>query len=102
MPDNAARTMTQRRAGIVRVMLLLLRGYNAAKNLCLTTPIWPVKHDKDMEACQDMNNKSKSALSLVTPQARHHYTRFDQVDQLVEASEADSRIGYMGAPDGAL
>ena len=50
MPDNAARTMQQRRAGIVRAMLLLVRGYNAAKNLWLTAPIWPVKHDKNMEA----------------------------------------------------
>ena len=50
MPDDAARTMQQRRAGIVRVMLLLVRAYNAAKNLCLTAPIWTVKHDKDMEA----------------------------------------------------
>ena len=67
MPDNAARTMRRGRAGIVRAMLLLVRGYNAAKNLWLTAPIWPVKHDKDMEACEDMNDKSKPALSLVTP-----------------------------------
>ena len=96
MPDNAARTMQQRQAGIVRAMLLLVRGYNAAKNLCLTAPIWPVKHDKDMEACEDMNDKSKAALSLVRPQARHHFTLFDQVNQLVGAGEADSDIGYMG------
>ena len=96
MPDNAARTMRQRRAGIVRAMLLLVRGYSAAKNLWLTAPIWPVKHDKDMEACQDMNNKSKPALSLVTPQARYHYTRLDQIDRLIEAGESDSDIGYMG------
>ena len=95
MPDNAARTMQQRQAGIVRAMLLLVRGYNAAKNLCLTAPIWPVKHDKDTEACLDMKDKSKPALSLVTPQARHHYTRFDQVDQLVEAGEADPNLGFM-------
>ena len=95
MPDNAARRMKRRRAGIVRVMLLLVRKYSAAKNLCLTAPIWPVKHDKDMEPCEDMNDKSKTALSLVTPQARHHYTRFDQVNQLVEASEADPEIGFM-------
>ena len=95
MPDNAARTMRQRRAGIVRAMLLLVRGYSAAKNLWLTAPIWTVKHDKDMEACEDMNDKSKPALSLVTPQARHHYTRFDQVDQLVGASEADPNLGFM-------
>ena len=96
MPDNAARTMQQGRAGIVRAMLLLVRAYNAAKNIGLTAPIWPVKHDKDMGAFWDMNDKSKSALSLVTPQARHHFTRFDQVDQLARAGESDSEIGYMG------
>ena len=95
MLDNVARTMRQGRAGIVRAMLLLVRGYNAAKNLCLTVPIWPVKHDKDMEACEDMKDKSKSALSQVTPQARHHFTLFDQVDQLVGASEADAELGFM-------
>ena len=76
-------------------MLLLVRGYNAEKNLCLTAPIWPVKHDKDMEPWEDMNDKSKPALSLVTPQARHQYTRFDQVDQLVGASETDPEMGFM-------
>ena len=96
MSDNAARTMRQRRVGIVRAMLLLVRGYNAAKNLCLSAPIWPVKHDKDMEPCEDMNDKSKPALSLVPPQARHHFTRFDQVDQLVGANEADPDLGFMG------
>ena len=96
MRDHAARTIRQGRAGIVRAMRLLVRGYNAAKNLWLTAPIWPVKHDKDMEACEDMNDKSKSALSLVTPQARHHFTRLDQVDQLVGAGESDPEIAYMG------
>ena len=42
-----------------------------------------------------MNNKSKPALSLVTPQARHHFTLFDQVNQLVGASEADADVGFM-------
>ena len=96
MPDNAARTMRQRRAGILRAdASLLVRAYNAAKNLWLTAPIWPVKYDKDMEAYLDMNNKSKPALSLVTPQARHHFTLFDQVNQLVGASEADADVGFM-------
>ena len=31
----------------------------------------------------------------LTPQARHHFTRFDQVDQLVGASEAVPEIGFM-------
>ena len=30
-----------------------------------------------------------------TPQSRHHFTRFDQVDQLVGASEADADLGFM-------
>ena len=75
---------------------LFVRGYDADKNSWQTVPIWPVKHDKDMEARQDMNDKSESALSLVTPQARHHYTRLDQIDRLIGAGEADSEIGYMG------
>ena len=33
--------------------------------------------------------------AALTPQARHHYTRFDQVDQLVSASEADPELGFM-------
>ena len=30
-----------------------------------------------------------------SPQALHHFTRFDQVDQLVAASEADPDLGFM-------
>ena len=30
-----------------------------------------------------------------TPQSRHHFTRFDQVNQLVTASEADPDLGFM-------
>ena len=96
MLDNAARTIRQRRDGIAKDdASLLVRGYNAAKNLWLTAPIWPVKHDKDMEVCLDMKDKSKPALSLVTPQARHHFTRFDQIDDLVGASVADAELGFM-------
>ena len=31
----------------------------------------------------------------LTPQASYHFTRFDQVDQLVGASEADADLGFM-------
>ena len=34
-------------------------------------------------------------LREASPQARHHFTRFDQVDQLVGASEADPDLGFM-------
>ena len=35
------------------------------------------------------------AIREASPQALHHYTRFDQVNQLVGASEADSDLGFM-------
>ena len=36
------------------------------------------------------------ALCEASPQARRHFTRFDQVEQLVRASEADPDLGFMG------
>ena len=35
------------------------------------------------------------AIREASPQALHHFTRFDQVNQLVSASEADSDLGFM-------
>ena len=35
------------------------------------------------------------AIRAASPQALHHYTRFDQVNQLVGASEADLDLGFM-------
>ena len=35
------------------------------------------------------------AIREATPQARHHFTCFDQVDQLVGASEADPDLSFM-------
>ena len=35
------------------------------------------------------------ALCEASPQARHHFTRFDQVDQLVRAALADPDTGFM-------
>ena len=35
------------------------------------------------------------AIRDASPQARHHYTRFDQVNQLVGASEADPERGFI-------
>ena len=49
-----------------------------------------------------MNDKSKPALSQVTSQARHHFTLFDQVDQLVGASEAGRRTGLHDAAAGTV
>ena len=35
------------------------------------------------------------ALTPATPQALHHFTRLDQINQLVAASEADADLGFM-------
>ena len=35
------------------------------------------------------------AIRDASPQARHHFTRFDQVNQLVSASESDPDLGFM-------
>ena len=36
-----------------------------------------------------------AAIRAASPQALHHFTRFDQVNQLVSASEADPDLGFM-------
>ena len=43
----------------------------------------------------DLPGVSGKALSDRAPQARHHFTRLDQIDQLVGASEADADLGFM-------
>ena len=35
------------------------------------------------------------AIREATPQALRHFTRFDQVNQLVSASESDPDLGFM-------
>ena len=46
------------------------------------------------EAFSDLGGPVKE-IRDATPQAMHHFTRFDQVNQLVEASEADPDLGFM-------
>ena len=46
------------------------------------------------EAFSDLSGPV-AALRDASPQARHHFTRFDQVNQLVGASEADPDLGFM-------
>ena len=36
-----------------------------------------------------------AAIREASPQARHHFTQVDQVNQLVSASEADPDLGFM-------
>ena len=35
------------------------------------------------------------ALTPPAPQARHHFTRLDQINQLIEASEAEPDLGFL-------
>ena len=46
------------------------------------------------EVIADLDGPVK-AIREASPQARHHFTRFDQVNQLVSASEADASLGFM-------
>ena len=46
------------------------------------------------EALADLDGPVQ-AIRKATPQARHHFTRADQVNQLVGASEADPDLGFM-------
>ena len=46
------------------------------------------------EVVSGLNGPVK-AIREASPQARHHFTQADQVNQLVEASEADPDMGFM-------
>ena len=46
------------------------------------------------EVIADLDGPVK-AIREASPQARYHFTRFDQVNQLVSASEADPALGFM-------
>ena len=46
------------------------------------------------EAMSDLDGPVKE-IRDATPQAVHHFTRFDQVNPLIEASEADPDMGFM-------
>ena len=47
------------------------------------------------DAVSGLDDVLVSALRNDSPQARHHFTLADQVDQLVSASEADPDLGFM-------
>ena len=46
------------------------------------------------EAFSDLDGPVK-AIREASPQAIHHFTQVDQVNQLVKASEADADMGFM-------
>ena len=46
------------------------------------------------EVCSGLGGPVKE-IREASPQALHHFTRFDQVNQLVEAGEADPDMGFM-------
>lgn len=50
---------------------------------------------KDLTPAGEIAGEMGLARQPRTPQAKHHFTRFDQVNQLVEASKADPDTGFM-------
>ena len=46
------------------------------------------------ETLADLGGPVK-AIREASPQARHHFTQADQVNQLIGASEADPDLGFM-------
>ena len=46
------------------------------------------------DALADLSGPVK-VIREASPQSRHHFTRFDQVNQLVGASEADPDLAFM-------
>ena len=55
--------------------------------------------DDDLKPIGDIIRRERGgpvqAIPAASPQARHHFTRFDQVNQLAKASEADPDMGFM-------
>ena len=47
------------------------------------------------EVFSDLDDGPLKALREASPQAVHHFTQADQVNQLVGASEADPDLGFM-------
>ena len=47
------------------------------------------------EVVSGLDDAPRLAIREESPQARHHFTRADQVNQLVGASEADPDLGFM-------
>ena len=47
------------------------------------------------EVFSDLDDGPLKTLRKASPQAVHHFTQVDQVDQLVSASEADPDLGFM-------
>ena len=47
------------------------------------------------EVVPGLDDVAVPAIRDASPQARHHFTLADQVDQLVMASEADPDLGFM-------
>ena len=49
----------------------------------------------DIAGAVDLPGRRSLTPHAATPQARHHFTTLRQVNQLVEASEADADLGFM-------
>ena len=48
------------------------------------------------EVVSGLDDEPVQAIREASPQALHHFTQADQVNQLVSASEAAADLGFMG------
>ena len=73
-----------------------VQGYEAGENRWVIQPVWPPPEaQKPPGEASGPGGSFVKALRESSPQASHHFTRFDQVEQLVRASEADPDTGFM-------
>ena len=72
-----------------------VQGYEAGENRWVIQPVWPPEALEEQGRGFPGREGLVKALRESSPQAQHHFTRFDQVDQLVRASEAAPDTGFM-------
>ena len=73
-----------------------VKGYEAGENRWVIQPVWPPSGSSSTSGRGFAGREELvKVLRESSPQALHHFTRFDQVDQLVRASEAAPDTGFM-------
>ena len=73
------------------------RSFGGVADYCLHDPRMPgeAPHPESAERVEWTETRNPRAVREASPQALHHFTQADQVNQLVPASEADPDRGFM-------
>ena len=74
---------------------VFVKGYEAGENRWAIQPVWPPEATEPPGESSRAGRGCVKALHESSPQARRHFTRFDQVEQLVRAALADPDTGFM-------